>query len=140
MCSSLDALSSNHNKDKFYNLGRCCLGEQMFNLLLRKGIHSYKYIDSIKKFHEVDIPPKDEFYSTLNDTEIPWLPKYYEHARNIWEVLNCRTIGNYHQHYNKTNDLLLADVFESFRNVYIDNYKLDPVWYYISPGLEFTQQ
>jgi hypothetical protein len=34
-----------------------------------------------------------------------------------------------------TDVLLLADVFENFRDVCTRNYKLDPAWYYTSPGL-----
>ena len=31
----------------------------------------------------------------------------------------------------------LADVFEEFRNVCLENYSLDPAWYYTSPGLSW---
>jgi hypothetical protein len=31
--------------------------------------------------------------------------------------------------------LQLADIFESFIDVCMKNYKLDPAWYYIAPGL-----
>ena len=46
-----------------------------------------------------------------------------------------KTIRDYHDLYLKTDVLLLADVFENFRNVCVENYKLDPAWYYTSPGL-----
>jgi len=31
--------------------------------------------------------------------------------------------------------LQLADVFENFRDICLENYKLDAAWYYTSPGL-----
>ena len=37
--------------------------------------------------------------------------------------------------YLKSDVLLLADVFEEFRNICLKNYSLDPAWYYTSPGL-----
>ena len=40
-----------------------------------------------------------------------------------------------HNLYNETDVLLLADVFESFRNICIENYKLDPAYYYTAPSL-----
>ena len=46
-----------------------------------------------------------------------------------------KTTKDYHDLYLKTDVLLLADVFENFRDVCIENYKLDPAWYYTSPGL-----
>ena len=41
----------------------------------------------------------------------------------------------YHDLYLESDVLLLADVFENFRNVCLNNYKLDPAWYYTSPGI-----
>lgn len=46
-----------------------------------------------------------------------------------------KNMGNYHDLYLKTDVLLLADVFEEFRNVCVENYELDPASYYTSLGL-----
>ena len=42
---------------------------------------------------------------------------------------------DYHKLYNKVDVLLLADVFENFRNICLENYELDPAHYYTAPGL-----
>ena len=42
---------------------------------------------------------------------------------------------DYHNLYNKLDVLLLADVFENFRDICIKNYNLDPAHYYTAPGL-----
>ena len=46
-----------------------------------------------------------------------------------------KTFKDYHDLYNKSDVLLLADVFENFRDVCMKNYQLDPAWYYTAPGL-----
>ena len=46
-----------------------------------------------------------------------------------------KTLGEYHDFYLKTDVLLLADVFEAFRKVCLENYRLYPAWYFTSPRL-----
>ena len=48
-----------------------------------------------------------------------------------------KNLGEYHDLYLKSDVLLLADVFEEFRNVCMENYSLDPAWYYTSLGLSW---
>ena len=44
-------------------------------------------------------------------------------------------MGDYHDLYVQTDTLLLADVFENFRNMCWELYKLDPSYFYSAPGL-----
>ena len=44
-------------------------------------------------------------------------------------------MGDYHDLYLKTDVILLANVFEAFRKVYLKNYGLDPAHFYTAPGL-----
>ena len=46
-----------------------------------------------------------------------------------------KSLKDYHDLYNQTDILLLADVFENFRDICIKNYNLDPAHYYTAPGL-----
>ena len=130
MASSLDALSKNLSEYK--NLGRMYSGKQ-FDLLRRKGIFPYEHIDSVDRLNEVELPPKSAFYSKLNDTDIT--DEDYKHAEAVWKEFRCKTLREYLDLYNKSDVLILADVFENFRDLCINNYKLDPAWYYTSPGL-----
>jgi len=47
----------------------------------------------------------------------------------------CKTLKDYLNLYSKSDVLFLADIFENFRDLWIKAYKLDPSWYYTSPGL-----
>lgn len=59
----------------------------------------------------------------------------YAHAKRVWDVFEISNHGEYMELYLQTNVLLLADVFEIFRDVYQKAYGLDPAQYYNSPGL-----
>ena len=55
----------------------------------------------------------------------------------MWRTFGCETIGDYHDLYNKSDVLQLADVFETFRKKCLSVYKLDPANYYTGPGLSW---
>ena len=102
-------------------------------LLTRKGVYPYDYVSSLDKLSETQLPPKEEFYSRLNDEDIT--DEDYQHAINVWNTFGCKTIRDYHDLYLKSDVLLLADVFENFRKTCLKHYKLGSAHYYTSPGL-----
>ena len=102
-------------------------------LLTRKGVFPYDWFDGFDKLSETHLPPKDEFYSKLYDAEIS--DEDYQHAQNVWKVFGIENFREYHDLYLELDVLLLADVFENFREVCRKNYDLDPAWYYTAPGL-----
>ena len=106
--------------------------EGVVELLTRKGVYPYDYVSSIERFSETQLPPKSEFYSRLNDDISD---ADYQHALNVWNTFQCQTIRDYNDLYLKSDVLLLADVFESFRKICFRHYNLDPAHYYTSPGL-----
>ena len=59
----------------------------------------------------------------------------YEHAQQVWNTMEKKTLGCYHDTYLKTDVLLLADVFETFRNMCLKKYKLVPAHFYTAPVL-----
>ena len=87
----------------------------------------------ISRFNETQLPPKEAFHSRLNDSDIS--DEDYDHAERVWSEFEIKNMGDYHDLYLKSDVLLLADVFEEFRNVCLENYDLDPAWYYTAPGL-----
>ena len=102
-------------------------------MISRKGVYPYDYIDSLIKFSEEKLPPKEKFFNRLNETHIS--DENYDHAQNVREKFGLKNMGEYHDLYLKSDVLLLADVFEEFRSVCLENYQLDPAWHYTSPGL-----
>ena len=102
-------------------------------LLLRKGVYPYAYMNHLDKFAETSLPPKEAFNNDLNGEAIG--DEDYQHAETIWEVFAMKSMGDYHDLYLKTDTLLLADVFEHFRDVCMASYDLDPCHYYTAPGL-----
>ncbi|CAH3171239.1 unnamed protein product [Porites evermanni] len=104
-----------------------------FSKRLKLGVYPYDYVSSLEKLSETQLPPKEEFYSKLNDEDIS--DDDYQHAINVWNTFECKTIRDYHDLYLKSDVLLLADVFENFRKTCLKHYNLDPAHYYTSPGL-----
>ena len=90
-------------------------------------------MSSWDKFNEGRLPSKDKFYSNLNMAGVG--DKEYEHACKVWREFGIKNMGEYHDLYLKTDVILLANVFESFRNVCMDNYGLDPAHLYTALGL-----
>ena len=48
-----------------------------------------------------------------------------------------KKLEHYHDIYLKSDVLLLADVFETFRDTCMKHYSLDPAHFYTSPGLSW---
>jgi len=90
------------------------------NVWLRpwKGVFPYDWFNSLEKFNETQLPSK-EFYSKLSDSDIT--DDDFVHVQKVWEHFGMKTFREYHDLYLKTDVLLLADVFEIFRNICLNN-------------------
>ena len=132
VASSLDKLVENLDKHCCVNTGKFYKGKQL-SLLMRKGVYPYEYASSCARFDDKQLPPKEAFYSKLSGEGIS--DDDYKHAHAVWDEFDMKTFKDYHNLYNKSDVLLLADVFENFRDVCMKNYQLDPAWYYTAPGL-----
>ncbi|KAL6418427.1 hypothetical protein ACFW04_012100 [Cataglyphis niger] len=103
-----------------------------FELLTRKGVFPYEYVDDIDKLRETCLPPREAFYSSLTCDIVSGSD--YERAIKVWERFRVQTLGEYSDLYLKTDVLLLADIFENFRDACMTSYGLDPAHYYTLPG------
>ena len=132
MSSSLGALVNNLPKDAFKNISKYYTPEEV-ELIKQKGFYPYEYMDTIEKFNDPKPPPQNAFFSKLTGRGIS--KKNYKHVLNVWYTFKMKTFKDYHELYNETDVLLLADVFENFRDLCLKIYGLDPVYYFTAPGL-----
>ena len=107
--TSLERLANNLEKDQFHNVNNICSGKKR-ELMLKKGVFPYDYMDCLEKLDETELPEKEKFYSKLNGNDIT--DKEYEHAKNVWKEFNMKTMRNYHDLYIITDVLILADVLK----------------------------
>lgn len=146
-------------KELFHSL----YGGEKLKLLLRKGVFPHDWFDGYDKLVVTYLPSIEEFHSKLyypniskedykraiedyrngdeeyksKNKEYKGLIEDYEHAKEVWETFEMKTFSEYHNLYLETDVLLLADVFENFRDLCQKEYKLDPAWYYTAPGLSW---
>ena len=132
MASSLEALVGNLPSDAFKNLDKYFSPEKA-KLLKQKGFFPYDYMDKIEKLKDPRPPPQEAFYSKLSGKGIN--KSCYGHVLNVWKTWKMKTLKDYLKLYNVSDVLLLADVFENFRDLCLKIYGLDPVYYYTAPGL-----
>ena len=131
MGCSLNDLTKNLPSDKF-TYTDIVFGVAA-RLLKKKGVYPYDYMDSFDKFKRKKLPCKEDFYSLLTEEDIS--DDDYNHAKSVWNTFKIKNMGEYHDLYLKSDILLLADVFENFREASKVNYGLDPTHYLTSPGL-----
>ena len=135
MSSSLEKLVDNLAKERptqFHHMTEY-FGTEKIDLLLRKQIYPYEYLDSECKFTEEQPPPIEAFYSSLSGEDIS--VEDYAHAQCVWKDFNIQSIGQYHDIYVLTDVLSLADEIENFREICLNYYGLDAAHLYTSPGL-----
>ena len=119
--------------DSFKHLKANCLTHKI-NLLTRKGVYPYSFVDSFARFDERQLPHKQAFNDLLQEATSE---EYFAHAMNVWTSFDMKTFGEYHDLYLKTDTLILCNVFENFRSFCLDYYKLDPCHYVSAPGVSW---
>ncbi|KAL4153048.1 hypothetical protein QTP88_000881 [Uroleucon formosanum] len=136
--SSLNKLTNNLRNDsklnlrnKFKELSKY-FPEEHLDLVTRKLAYPYEYMDCEEKFNETCLPPIEKFYSSLTNKNIT--KEEYENSQKIWKVFNIQNMREFTSLYNKIDVLLSTDIIENFRDISLKNYKLDPMWYYTTPG------
>ena len=124
LLASLDKLVQANYAESFQVTAQNEPNQHRRELLMQKGIYPYEYTDSWDRFTEPKLPQKEAFHSKLLDAHIS--DDDYAHGLKVWEFFDCTTFGDYHDLYNRTDVLLLLDIFETFRKTCLRQYGLDP--------------
>ena len=133
MSSSLDSLTKILVRGGKKLFGFEDYSELQYDLLTRKGVYPHGYVNSWDRSKETQLPPIDVFYSNINMSSIS--EEHYQHAQRVWKEFGIHNLGDYHDLYLRTDVVLLANVYEAFRDTCLKHYKLDPAHFYTSPGL-----
>ena len=59
----------------------------------------------------------------------------YVHAKAVCRDFEIKHLGEYHELFVQSDTLLLADVFEKFRNTYLKICEVNPAKFLSAPGL-----
>ena len=79
------------------------------------------------------MPKKKEFYSRLNREYITDVN--YSHTKKVYKEFKNKNLGDYHDLYVQSDTLILADVFEDFRNIRLKLYEVNPAHMLSAPEL-----
>ena len=96
-------------------------------LLLQKGVYPYSFVEDISLLDVKELPSREQFHDKLRGKDLSEAD--YAHACEVWRALGCQTFRDYHLFYLKSDNLLLADVFEGFRDMFLKAFSLDPSHY-----------
>ena len=131
--SSLDSLVKKLKNDDFQYLSQE-FDNDVLALVKQKGFYLIAYKSDLKRFKE-ELGIKEKFYSLLNDRKIS--DREYKHTLNAWKKLEIKMMKGYHGFYLKCDVLLLADMFEKFRNKSLKNDGLCTSYYLSASGLSW---
>lgn len=134
--ASLDSLVSLLDKDKDFNELEKFYDKKVLKLVKNKGFFPYEWFDDKEKLKQTSLPEKKHFYSSLTDSHIT--DENYQHALEIWNILEVKNFKNYMLFYNKLDVLLLSIVFEKLRDTFMEKYELDCSAYISLPALAFN--
>ena len=122
MNSSREKLVKNLSDNDFKYLTEE-FGSKNLELLKQKGAYPYEYMDNFKRFSQEKFSDKRCFYSSVKDgatnddgekLDGHIRDEDYLTCNKIWNEMNMKNMGDFHNHYLKNDVLLLADVFENF--------------------------
>ena len=116
--ASFDDLAGNLEDEDFKHLMSEFPSDKL-ELLRKKDSYPCESVYSYTKFIYPRLPPKEAFYSTLDDGKRGKGDGHvsndqYSQLKNVWQEFGFKSFKDFHNHYIKKDVLLLVDVFEKF--------------------------
>lgn len=136
LLASLDSLVKNiADDDNNFRLLNEAFGSRS-KYLKRKLVYCYDYFSSFDTYKEKELPCKQRFFNSLTNKHIT--DEEYNSAKTIFREFGCQSLEDFTKIYVRCDVYLLACVFQEFRDMSLQFYKLDPVYFYSLPGLAWS--
>ena len=121
--------------DHFVYVNKFIKDNEQRELLKQKGIFPYNYMKDVRVLRKKHLPKKEEFFNDLTCQHIT--KDEYDFAQKVWDRFSCKTFQDYMEIYLLADCLLLCDVFENFRSNCLQQYNIDPCYYFSAPHFTF---
>ena len=107
------------------------------NILRKKGVLLYSFLDSFEKFTENSLPAVGDLWINSLFGQIDVFKEDIQHADKVWNLLGCKNYVDYLMLYPKTDVILLAEVYKNCRRLFDQVYGLDTCPYYSQPNISW---
>ena len=121
--------------DHFVYVNKFIKDDEQRELLKQKGIFPYNYMKDVRVLRKKHLLKKEEFFNDLTCQHIT--KDEYDFAQKVWDRFSCKTFQDYIEIYLLADCLLLCDVFENFRSNCLQQYNIDPCYYFSAPHFTF---
>lgn len=133
--SSLDALSKSLPIDLYYETKKH-FSPELFALLTTKGPFPYSFMADYSALDHTALPERCFFDNDLTGEKIT--DSEFERAMQIWDSGNCKTMEDFLDIYQKSDCLILNDIYAKVRNIFWDKFKLDACFFLSLPHLSIN--
>ena len=121
--------------DHFVYVNKFIKDNEQRELMKQKGIFPYNYMKDVRVLRKKHLPKKEEFFNDLTCQHIT--KDEYNFVQKVWDRFSCKTFQDYMEIYLLADCLLLCDVFENFRSNCLQQYNIDPCYYFSAPHFTF---
>lgn len=110
--------------------------QEKFDMVLGKSFFPYEYCTSLELMRKTTkLPKRKKFYSSLSEETIS--KEDHKFAKKVWKKFNCQNLVDYAKVYCKIDTILLAEVFQKFRQDMHTFSGLDPAHYISLPSYSY---